>query len=87
MSIVPVGEVNYGQRMNQVDLRLGKIFGVQRVRLKGMLDIYNLFNSNVVTYPNIQYGATTGVGVGAPWQVPRAILPARLLKVSAQIDY
>ena len=68
----------YGERLNQLDLRLTKIFSVGRTRMKAMLDLYNALNSNAVLVQNNSFDA---------WQVPSAIVPARLAKVAFQVDF
>ena len=38
----------YGERMNQFDVRIAKIFTVNGVRLQGSMDLYNAFNANAI---------------------------------------
>ena len=67
-------------RLTQVDLRVSRLFrlgGARRVR--GNLDIYNVFNtSNVLSMINTYGGA---------WRNAAQVLSARLLRVSAQLDF
>ena len=42
----------YGERSNQVGLRLAKILRVDRVRTTASLDVYNLFNAAAVLTQN-----------------------------------
>ena len=72
----------YGDRSNQVDLRVVKIFRFKKARTALNFDLYNAFNASAVTVLNLNY---SGSGIG--WLQPQGILPARLFKVSAQIDY
>ena len=72
----------FGKRLNQVDVRLAKIFKLDTRTIKGMVDIFNVGNINTVTSINQTYGTT-----GASWQVPTAISLARLVKVGVQIDF
>jgi hypothetical protein len=72
----------FGDRLNQVDLRLAKIVRVGSTRIKGMIDVFNVGNVNTVTGVNTTYGTT-----GGSWMVPTAISLARLMKVGAQIDF
>jgi hypothetical protein len=44
-----------------------------------MLDVYNLFNASPITQVNTRYGAD--------WLRPTQILPARLFKVGAQLNF
>ena len=69
----------YGDRVNQVDVRVGKrfTFGSKAVILG--LDGFNLLNSSAVLAYNQTYGLT--------WLTPQSILVARFAKVSAQFDF
>jgi hypothetical protein len=69
-------------RINQIDLRFSKIIRANRVRYKGMIDIFNAGNINTVTGVNNTYGTT-----GASWFVPTSISLARLFKVGVQVDF
>ena len=69
----------YGERLNQVDLRLTKDFRFGGSRLvRANLDIFNVMNSNPVRAVNANY---------ASWLVPTSILDPRLFKISAQFDF
>jgi hypothetical protein len=77
INLVPPGSM-YGERANQLDLRLSKVlrFGTQRATMN--LDIYNTLNANAVVVQNNNY---------AVWQVPQRILDGRLFKISGQYDF
>jgi hypothetical protein len=75
----------YGERLNQTDLRIGKIFKVGRTRTSINFDIYNLFNTDTITGQDNGYFPVPGGQ--AVWQVPNLILQARFLKIGAQIDF
>jgi hypothetical protein len=68
----------YGERLNQVDVRVGKILRFGRTKTTVNLDVYNLFNVNTVLTLNNAY---------ASWQRPTSILLARFAKISAQFDF
>ena len=68
----------YGERLNQVDLRMGKILRFGRTKTSLNLDIYNLFNASTVLTVNNAY---------ASWLRPTSILLARFAKVGMQIDF
>jgi hypothetical protein len=71
----------YGDRVNQLDLRLAKRLRHGRWRTLLALDVYNALNSSaVLTYDN------TFVPGGA-WLQPLTILTPRFLKLSADIDF
>jgi hypothetical protein len=69
----------YGERLNQVDFRLTKVFQVGRTRLQAMADLYNLFNASTVLAVNNSHGSA--------WQRPLQILQARLFKAAVQVDF
>ena len=45
-------------------------------------DLFNALNANPVTILNMNYS-----GTGATWLQPQGILPARLFKMSVQLDF
>ena len=77
---VPIVEPGtlYGERLNQVDLRVGKILRFGRTKTSLNLDLYNLFNVNTVLTVNNAF---------ATWQRPTSILLARFAKVGVQFDF
>jgi carboxypeptidase family protein len=68
----------YGDRANELDLRLSKTFRVFRVRLIANADVYNMFNVSPVMQFNAAFGA---------WLTPQRIMDGRLYKLSGQIDF
>jgi Carboxypeptidase regulatory-like domain len=77
VTIVEPGTM-YGERLNQVDARVGKILHLGRTKTMVNLDIYNLFNVNTVLTVNYAY---------ATWQRPTSILLARFAKIGVQFDF
>ena len=75
----------YTDRLLQVDLRVTKIFNVGPSRIRLMVDLYNAFNDNTVLKFNNNYGSNRGGG--GNWLNPQLIIPARLLKFGAQLDF
>ena len=71
----------YGDRVNNLDVRLAKVFRLDRYRTVVGLDIYNLVNSNAVLAYN-----NTFVPNG-PWLQPQMILTPRLFKLTAALDW
>ena len=69
----------FGDRIDQLDIRLGKILRFGKTRTNLNLDIVNAFNSN----DNLAYSAT----FGPTWPAPTSVLTARLFRVSAQLDF
>ena len=72
----------YGDRINQVDLRVSKILRYGRSRSNVGVDIFNLFNTNAIS----QYLQTYS-GTGATWLQPSGLVSARFAKLSVQIDF
>ena len=77
VTIVEPGTM-YGERLNQVDVRFGKILHVGRTKAVVNLDLYNLFNVNSVLTVNYAY---------ATWLRPTSILLARFAKIGVQVDF
>jgi hypothetical protein len=68
----------YGDRVNQLDMRFGKVFRFAQRRLSVNVDLYNTFNANPVMQENAAYQV---------WRTPQRIMDARLAKISAQFDF
>src|SRR5262249_42326529 len=69
----------YGARVNQVDVRLGKLFKMDRYRMQVSADVFNAFNSSAILSQSNTYGTN--------WQSPSSIIQGRLLKISAQLSF
>ena len=69
----------YGDRVTQVDFRIGKLFRLQRARINASVDIFNLLNSSGILAQNNTYGAA--------WQSPTQILQGRLIKLGMQLEF
>ena len=82
VNMVPPGTI-YGDRRNQLDMRLTKNFRIGRMKTGGSFEVYNVFNTNAVLTENATYRDTTQSG----WRIPTSIAPPRLLKVSLQLDF
>ena len=68
----------YGDRLNQLDLRFGKILKYGRTRAVVSADLFNALNANPATSETITF---------SNWQTPLTVLPARLLKMAVQFDF
>jgi hypothetical protein len=77
-NLVPAGTV-FIERLNQIDLRLAKLFRVAGTRTSINFDFYNITNSNSVLTENATFAAA--------WRTPQSILLPRLFKLSAQFDF
>jgi hypothetical protein len=70
----------YGDRLNQLDLRGAKSLKVgPRLRIQGMVDLYNALNASPVISQNNTYGSA--------WERPTLILQPRLVKFSVQLNF
>ena len=78
---IVVPGVLYGDRVNEVDLRLGKIFKFGRTRTTVGVDIYNLLNSAAILSYNQTYI------LNGAWLGPTSEMSARFAKLSLQFDF
>lgn len=70
---------DYGERLNQLDLRVGKRLRVGGTRTTVNVDVFNLFNGHAVTAENPSFPAA--------FRRPTQIMLARFVKLSAQFDF
>jgi hypothetical protein len=78
LGLVKPGDL-YGDRLNQVDLRFGKLLRFHGTRTLVALDLFNAFNTNTTDVYQTFYGTT--------YLNPSSIMAARLAKISAQFDF
>jgi hypothetical protein len=71
----------YGDRTNQIDLRLAKILKFGRTRTQVGLDVYNVLNSSAVLGYNQAYI------LNGAWLTPNSVITGRFAKISAQFDF
>jgi len=71
----------YGDRINQLDTRVSKVFRHRRARAVVGLDIYNVLNAHAVLTHN-----HTFVPAG-PWLQPLTVQTPRLFKITAEFDW
>jgi hypothetical protein len=71
----------YGDRRNNIDMRVAKILRFGQTRTQLALDVYNLTNTDAVLTYNMGY-----VPTGA-WLVPLTINPARYVRVNFTVDF
>jgi hypothetical protein len=69
----------FGDRIDQFDLRIGKILRFGHTRTSLNVDIVNVLNSN----DNLTYSPT----FSATWPTPASVITARLFRLSAQLDF
>jgi hypothetical protein len=77
VNIVEPGTM-YGERLNQLDLRLAKILRFGQARASINVDLFNALNANSALAENSAYGR---------WRQPTEILLARFAKVGVQFDF
>ena len=82
VNLVTQGQV-YGDRINAMDLRFGKILKFARTRTNLSLDLYNLFNSNKGTAFNQAFDAP----VGQLWLRPTTVLNPRFVRFNVTVDF
>jgi carboxypeptidase family protein len=72
------GGLLYGDRVNQIDLRIGKILRFGQRRVNANLDLYNVLNSSAVLIENTAYRT---------FRTPQFVMTPRFVKISAQLDF
>jgi len=77
----------YGDRVNQFDLRAGKIFRIGSNRAQANIDLYNVLNFNSVVNYNSTYGTFGTATAGTIFRQPTQVLDGRLVKFSFQFDF
>jgi hypothetical protein len=70
-----------GDRINEMDLRVGKVLKFGKTRANVGVDIYNLLNSAAVLSYNQAFIPN------GPWMTPTSVLSARFAKLSLQLDF
>ncbi|HVZ19650.1 MAG TPA: TonB-dependent receptor [Vicinamibacterales bacterium] len=73
--------VLYGDRINEIDVRFGKILKFGRTRTTVGVDIYNLLNSDAILSYNQAFIA------GGSWLTPTSEMSARFAKLSLQFEF
>jgi hypothetical protein len=66
-------------RLNQLDIEFKRPFRVGKYQFEPTVDVYNVFNSNVVLQQNQNFGTSLGT--------PQRILQGRLLRIAAQTKF
>jgi hypothetical protein len=72
----------YGDRANQLDLRVAKNLRFGGTRTNVGVDVFNIFNSNPILSYNQAYSPTA-----TTWLRPNSVLQPRYVKFSAQINF
>jgi Carboxypeptidase regulatory-like domain len=89
VNMLPTGTV-FGDRANDLDLRIAKLFRFSGNRANLALDIVNVFNSDAILAYTTNLGSYSAAGVFTPnatWPGPTQVLQARLYRISVQFDF
>ncbi len=71
----------YGERVNELHLRVAKVLRFQGMRANVGVDIFNIINAA----PGLSYNQN--FIANGPWLTPTTVMTARFAKLSAQIDF
>ena len=80
VNLIPPGTL-YGDRINELDVRIAKPLRLGRVRSTIGLEIYNALNSSAVLTYNMAFVP------GGTWLQPMTILTPRFFKLTAEFDF
>jgi hypothetical protein len=70
-------------RQNRLDLRLGKMFRLDRYKIQGFMDVFNVFNAGTIVRVNETY-ANAGTNL---WLTPTGIVDARYVRFGLQMSF
>jgi len=71
----------WGDRVNEPDIRIGKILRFGRTRTNIGFDVYNVLNSAAILTYNQAFVPN------GPWLAPLSVLTPRFAKIGAQISF
>ena len=80
VNLVPAGQM-YGDRLNELDVRMAKVVRIGASRSTIGLEVYNALNSSAVLAYNTAYVPN------GPWLQPMAVMTPRLFKFTFGIDF
>lgn len=78
IDLIPPNSV-FADRLQQLDVRLTRIFRFGTVKLQGNVDVYNVFNASNVLNITTRYGTN--------WLNVLQVMGGRLVKFSARLDF
>jgi hypothetical protein len=76
-------ETLYSGPLNQLDLRLSRRFTLGRFRVRGDLNLYNVFNSDFTSSINTTFSSTASNA----FRRPTGVLQGRLFKIGGQLEF
>ncbi len=82
VQLIEPGQV-YGDMLFQTDLRLSKRVKLGRFRVRGDVNLYNVFNSNFASTLNSNFSTSAS----NQFLRPTNVLQGRLFKIDAQVDF
>jgi hypothetical protein len=85
VNLVKPGDV-WGDRLNEVDFRIGKNLVYGRSRGQIALDLYNAFNRNSAITNNQTFNPLVTTG-SAAWLAPTLVMTPRTAKITVQWDF
>jgi hypothetical protein len=80
VNLVEPGEV-WGDRINEINIRVAKIVRVKRTRTNVGVDLYNVLNASPVLAYNQSFVPN------GPWLRPNFVMSPRFVKLSASVDF
>jgi hypothetical protein len=72
----------YGDRINELDLRLAKVLKFGGMKARAQVDFYNLTNASPVLTYNNTYSPTS-----TTWLTPTSVLSARVAKIGFTFEF
>ena len=82
-SLLLPGQI-YGERVNNLDMRVAKIVRVKSTKANVGVDLYNLTNANTPTTFEATYDPASR---GERWMQPTALLQPRFVRFNVQFDF
>jgi hypothetical protein len=76
----------YGNRINQLDLRIAKLLRFNGTKTMIGVDLYNALNADGILTYNNSYVAPTATS-GSSWLQPLTVLTARMVRFSAEFTF
>jgi hypothetical protein len=77
----------YNERLNQLDLRFGKLVRFKGTRTSFNFDIYNAMNVDTVLGQVNTYAPNVFLPTSTAWKAATSILQARFIKLGLQFDF
>ena len=69
---------------NRLDMRVGKTFKLDRAKIQGFVDLFNVLNAGTVLSVNQTYGAVAATNA---WMTPTTIMDGRFARFGLQVNF